>query len=481
MRNKFKALTGLNGVGGRSDASGYRVQTDGTLEMFIFEEIDDFFGIGAIDVARVLRENKDVGKILVHLNSPGGMVTESTAIYNQFRLHGAEIIMQVEGLAASGASVIAMAGDQIIIFEGAMFMIHGAWSVTRGFASDHLATADVLSKMGDTIADIYVARTGQKRDEVLEKMLAETWFTAKESVEFGLADTFIEGKAMAASAVHMSRFQNPPEALRATAIDLDNPVGLDVGRLALASRVPTWTDGMEPASAEAVQAIFDDPANWPPNHFIRQPMMVVPIPPIPATPTPAPAQETDEMKTIAKALGLPEDATEAQIVAVLAPQRHTISELHRLTDEDGDESALGVIQGWQASHGQLDELKAERKAEKLEAETKEHGELITKGQESKQITAATLEYWKAQPLAALKGFVKVASPVVAVGEVAPPAPGESVDAASDAPLYKGKTYAKMSGPERVALHNEDPDLFKEMSAEYRDSLSDNMPDDSAEG
>lgn len=187
------------------------------------------------------------------------------------------------------------------------------------------------------------------------------------------------------------------------------------------------------------------------------------------------------MKTIAKALGLPEDATEAQIVAVLGPQRHTIAEIHRLTGEDSDESALGVVQAWQASHGQLDELKEERAAEKLEAETKEHGELITKGQESKQITAATLEYWKAQPLAALKGFVKVASPVVAVGEVAPPAPGEAVDAASDAPRHKGKTYAKMSGPERVALHNEDPDLFKEMSAEYRDSLSDNMPDDSAEG
>ena len=186
------------------------------------------------------------------------------------------------------------------------------------------------------------------------------------------------------------------------------------------------------------------------------------------------------MKTIAKALGLPEDATEAQIVAVLAPQRHTISELHRLTDEDGDEAALGVVQAWQASHGQVTELKAERAAEKLATETTEHEALITKGQESKQITAATLEYWKAQPLAALKTFLDVASPVVASGEVAPPAPGDAVDAASDAPQYKGKTYAKMSGPERVALHNEDPDLFKEMSAEYRDSLSDNMPD-SAEG
>lgn len=447
MRNriKFKALTGRDGVGGMSDASGYRMQADGTLEMFIFEEIDDFFGISALDVARVLRENKDVGKILVHMNSPGGMVTESAAIYNQLRNHNAEIIMQIEGLAASGASVIAMAGDQINIFEGAMFMIHGAWSVTRGFADDHRATADVLDKMGDTMADIFVARTGQKRDAVLEKMAAETFFTAKEAVEFGLADTFIEGKAMAAVAVHMSRFKNPPEALRANAIDLDNPVGLDAGRAQLASTV----------------------------------QQLVTTPPIPATPNPAPAQETDDMKTIAKALGLPEDATEAQIVAVLGPQRHTIAELHRLTEEDGDEAALGVIQAWQASHGQLDELKEARATEKLEAETKEHGELITKGQESKQITAATLEYWKAQPLAALKTFLDVASPVVASTEVRPPAPDGNPDGDDpDATVYKGKTYAKMSGPERVALHKEDPDLFKQMSDEYRASLGNNV---SAEG
>ncbi len=450
MRNriKFRALTGPNGVGGTSDASGYRMQANGTLELFIFEEIDDFFGISALDIARVLRENKDVGKILVHMNSPGGMVTESAAIYNQLRNHNAEIIMQIEGLAASGASVIAMAGDQITIFEGAMFMIHGAWSVTRGFADDHRATADVLDKMGDTMADIFVSRTGQKRDVVLEKMAAETFFTAKEAVEFGLADTFIEGKAMAASAVDLTRFHCQwPEAVL-VANHLSAIRGSDGRILGVSALNPHLAPDPDP----------------------RQP--------IPATPTPAPAQETDEMKTIAKALGLPEDATEAQIVAVLGPQRHTIAELHRLTAEDGDEAALGVIQAWQASHGQLDELKAERAAEKLATETAEHATLITKGQETKQITAATLDYWKAQPLAALKTFLDVASPVVASTEVRPPAPDGSPDADPDATVYKGKTYAKMSGPERVALHKEDPDLFKQMSDEYRASLGNNV---SAEG
>jgi enoyl-CoA hydratase/carnithine racemase len=130
----------------------------------------------------------------------------------------------VDALAASAASVIAMAGDEIRMAKNALMMVHEAWGFTQGDAREHDKTAALLRKMSENAADIYTARTAQKRDDVLEWMADETWFTADEALELGFATKVHpakqaprdEKKAAAAWKPEMAAqmFRRMPERLR---------------------------------------------------------------------------------------------------------------------------------------------------------------------------------------------------------------------------------------------------------------------------
>lgn len=130
----------------------------------------------------------ETDEIEVHLNSPGGIAFDGIAIHNALKQHDADVHVMVDGLAASAASIIAMAGDKITMAVGSQLMVHDASGLCWGQASDMAKTAEILDKLSDSIADVYASRAAGTRDEWRQIMLAETWYTAAEAVEAGLAD-----------------------------------------------------------------------------------------------------------------------------------------------------------------------------------------------------------------------------------------------------------------------------------------------------
>jgi ATP-dependent protease ClpP protease subunit len=131
------------------------------------------------------------GTLHMRINSPGGDVFAAQAIVSairDIRDRGIKVIAYIDGYAASAATVIATAADEIVMSNGAMYMIHCAWTFAYGNASDLTETANLLSKVDGVIASQYAARSGKTTDEIMTLMEAETWFTAQETVDAGLAD-----------------------------------------------------------------------------------------------------------------------------------------------------------------------------------------------------------------------------------------------------------------------------------------------------
>lgn len=157
---------------------------------------------GMIDDASVLRAldaMKDAKKIQVRLNSPGGDYFMGVSIANALRRHVAKVIVHVDALAASAASVIAMGGDRIIMHSGAMMMIHRAWSIAMGNAADFAQVAETLNKVDENLIDVYHKRTGLDKAKLRTLVDAETWMTGEEAVQYGFADE-ADAKATAAKA-----------------------------------------------------------------------------------------------------------------------------------------------------------------------------------------------------------------------------------------------------------------------------------------
>jgi ATP-dependent protease ClpP protease subunit len=126
--------------------------------------------------------------LTVHLNSPGGDVFDGIAIYNQLKNHSAKVIVLVDGLAASAASLIAMAADELIMNIGSMLMIHEASTITWGTKAEIQKTLNALEGIDKSIADIYMTRFQGDRSEIETMITNETWFTSSEAVDIGLAD-----------------------------------------------------------------------------------------------------------------------------------------------------------------------------------------------------------------------------------------------------------------------------------------------------
>ena len=170
-------------------------------------------GTTASDVATLLAEHPSVETLHVELNSPGGDLFDAVAIVAQLQRHPARVVVHVDGVAASAASVIAMAGDEIRMGEGAFIMIHEASSFIYGDAQTHRETADWLAQLNGSMADLYARRSRMSRAEVLDAMSAETWYSATQARDAGFVDAIVEGKTATACA-DLSRFRRVPAALR---------------------------------------------------------------------------------------------------------------------------------------------------------------------------------------------------------------------------------------------------------------------------
>lgn len=160
----------------------------------------------------------DVSTINLYINSPGGSVFEGIAIHNMLKRHKAKVNVYVDALAASIASVIAMAGDTIIMPKNSMLMIHNPWTFTWGNAAELRKAADDLDRIGNSSKQTYLQKAGDKlSEEKLQEMLdAETWLSADEAFEYGLCDVVEEANQMAASISEdfLSKYKNVPEQLK---------------------------------------------------------------------------------------------------------------------------------------------------------------------------------------------------------------------------------------------------------------------------
>lgn len=156
-------------------------------------ELYNYIGEGGITASDVRRKLDRVrtATVTLRINSGGGDVFEGFAIYNDLRAYKKRVRVEVAGLAASAASLVAMAADEIVMEKSSFLMIHNAWVLAMGDRNDLRKAADVLDQIDAGLRDVYVARTGNTKNVISKMMDDETWFSADEAVKSGFADAVI--------------------------------------------------------------------------------------------------------------------------------------------------------------------------------------------------------------------------------------------------------------------------------------------------
>jgi len=202
------------------------LQSDGTLELLVYEEIGENYWTGGGVTAKTVKQQIDQAgahsRIAVRINSPGGNAFEGVAIYNLLRAQGKPVDVFVDGIAASAASIIAMAGDARIMGSNAMMMIHNAWSGCQGYADDMRKMADVLDKVSVSVAQTYIDRAGISQEKAKELMDAESWLGAKDCVDLGLATGIAEDDENDDAAMALARSFKALARLKAVPAFLKN-------------------------------------------------------------------------------------------------------------------------------------------------------------------------------------------------------------------------------------------------------------------
>lgn len=200
--NKAPAAGGLSSRA-LSQSSRSSLVMNGELVLYgVVDPFDMMEGaVRAIDVLNGLIELADQDTIKVRINSPGGSVVEGLAIYNNLRAAGKPVEVHIDAMAASIASIIAMAGDRIVMAESATMMIHDPWGVAVGGSDDLRSTADEIDRQKQILVNIYAARTGLDPQEIEALMRAETYMSAADAVERGFADEIDTPMQIAACAL----------------------------------------------------------------------------------------------------------------------------------------------------------------------------------------------------------------------------------------------------------------------------------------
>jgi ATP-dependent Clp endopeptidase proteolytic subunit ClpP len=194
--------------------------------VLIYDEIGAY-GVTAKGFLAELGALPDDAAIDLRLNSPGGSVFDAVAIYNALRRHPGEVTVWIDGIAASAASYIAMAGDTIVMPENAFLMIHDPSGLVMGTAEDMRSTAEALDKVKVSLIQGYAAKSGKPDDEIATLMATETWLDAKDALDLGFIDRIAEPVKLAAS-FDVARFRNaPPEVLEAATDAHPAPASVD--------------------------------------------------------------------------------------------------------------------------------------------------------------------------------------------------------------------------------------------------------------
>ena len=192
-----------------------------TGEIWLYDQVGASFwgdGITAKTFQKELTALGKVSTINLRINSPGGDVFDGLTIHNLLKQHPAKVVVNVDGVAASIASIIAMAGDEINIASNAQMMIHNPRAMAAGDSKEMARMAALLDQVKGTLADTYVARTGNQRDKVSAWMDDETWLTAQAAVEHGFADKVAKEQRVSACFGLLAEYQNVPDWLKKQAL-----------------------------------------------------------------------------------------------------------------------------------------------------------------------------------------------------------------------------------------------------------------------
>lgn len=197
-----------------------RAEASADATLYIYDVIDAYWGVSAQEVAKSIAGLDATTTLHLRINSPGGDVFEARAIAASIAQFGGKTIAHIDGLAASAATTIASAAQEVEIVDGGFYMIHNAWTFAMGNKHDMRTTADLLDKVDGAIVADYARRTGATTEQVIAWMDAETWFTAQEAVDNKFADRLApSGQAGASNAsarqFNLAAFDKTPQALLA--------------------------------------------------------------------------------------------------------------------------------------------------------------------------------------------------------------------------------------------------------------------------
>ncbi len=178
-------------------------------EILLYEEIGAW-GVTAKQFADDLAARGELRSLAVRINSPGGDVFEALAIYNTLQRQPAKITVFIDGLCASAATIIALAGDETRMVDNGRYMIHEPWTVTMADAAGLQKSADLLEGIAEQLVTLYVRKTGLDPEDIRARMKEETWMTAAEALAAGFIDAIDEPLRIAAKTHDLSRFKHSP-------------------------------------------------------------------------------------------------------------------------------------------------------------------------------------------------------------------------------------------------------------------------------
>lgn len=210
----------------RDNASAERkpvslLRADGSADatLYIYDVIDAYWGISAKEVAQAIAGLDASTTLHLRINSPGGDVFEARAIAAAITQHAGKTVAHIDGLAASAATTIASAAEEVEIVDGGFYMIHNAWTFAMGNKHDMRETAGLLDKVDGAIVSDYAKRTGASAEQIAAWMDAETWFTAQEAVDNKFADRLAASEKLtnpgnsSTKTFNLAVFDKTPQAL----------------------------------------------------------------------------------------------------------------------------------------------------------------------------------------------------------------------------------------------------------------------------
>ncbi len=358
----------------------FQQSSNGVLDIGMYGTLygDWFKGSEEDCFASAIRSCASTDKIVVHINSEGGDMFAGIAIYNLLSSHPGEVECVVEGLAASSASIVAMAG-KTTMRSGAMMMIHNPWAMVAGDADAMRAAAEMLDKSKDALVDIYQEKTGKSLDELKALLAAETWMTAAEAVDAGFADEEAD--------------DDDDDAMDVVAL---NKRRVSVNNVAFQrSRVP--------AQILAMARPIDHP------------------------------KEENGMKTILAALSLKDTTNEAEALSVVNRINGERVQLLNITGKDSIIEALAVLSAWKESAGEVVTLRAaatkaqaEREGADFDAEIQaaKKSSVLASSDEHKRNKHALSYKGKPDALVSLRSYLGALDPLVVAANSRPVATDE---------------------------------------------------------